>query len=190
MRLGTHNSLSYLKPAQWWLRPFSWMGRCQRLTYQQQYHMGVRYFDIRVRFIKNRHIFDAVSGHGLLTYGMRAADALAWLDEASTADDTVTVRLFWENERRHPKRGVEKWQLFISYCQRAFANLRLVGGACRYEYHEFIGHEPPLRVCYAEYYKKKFRVPFPLLWAKRHNKELKEKYAATGELCVFDFVDA
>nr|DAH01868.1 MAG TPA: hypothetical protein [Crassvirales sp.] len=29
MKLGTHNSMSYLKPKRWWMRPFHFIAKCQ-----------------------------------------------------------------------------------------------------------------------------------------------------------------
>lgn len=63
LKLGTHNSLSYHLP-QWWMIPFMWMARCQRLNIEEQYVLGVRYFDIRPKLVGGR----VVAGHGLATY--------------------------------------------------------------------------------------------------------------------------
>lgn len=48
MLLGSHNSLSYLPPKKWWMKPFHWMARCQRVDYKKQYALGVRVFDLRI----------------------------------------------------------------------------------------------------------------------------------------------
>lgn len=50
MILGTHNSVTYLQPKHWWLwfgKPFA---KCQDMNIEQQWNIGVRCFDIRVRF--------------------------------------------------------------------------------------------------------------------------------------------
>ena len=61
MILASHNSLTYYKP-QWYLRPLAWIGRCQSKTIQEQYELGVRYFDIRIKYDD----YTAISGHFLI----------------------------------------------------------------------------------------------------------------------------
>lgn len=47
--LGSHNSLTYLRPRKWWQVPFHFMARCQGVNYMEQYEKyGVRLFDLRV----------------------------------------------------------------------------------------------------------------------------------------------
>lgn len=48
---GSHNTMSYLPPRHWWMRPFRFIARCQSLTLEEQLEAGVRYFDLRVRFL-------------------------------------------------------------------------------------------------------------------------------------------
>lgn len=56
-KLGTHNSMTYMKPrttqmlAMW---PFA---KCQSMTYTEQYDFGVRFFDLRIRFIDGKPYF-------------------------------------------------------------------------------------------------------------------------------------
>lgn len=50
--IATHNSLSYLKPIHWYHRLLKPWYQCQDLTIQEQYNLGVRIFDIRVKQIK------------------------------------------------------------------------------------------------------------------------------------------
>lgn len=51
--LGSHNTFTY-KSAKWKIfNLFSNFWRCQDKTIDEQYNLGVRYFDIRVRKIKN-----------------------------------------------------------------------------------------------------------------------------------------
>lgn len=64
--LGSHNSLSYLPIKNWWQRITAPWARCQSLNILEQYNLGVRLFDIRVRigvrgelqFCHNITVFD------------------------------------------------------------------------------------------------------------------------------------
>lgn len=179
-KLGTHNSLSYL-PCQWWLRPFRWMGRCQRLTISEQYDKGVRRFDIRVKY---NDMCVAKSGHGLMTYNVLIKDVLALLDEKKD----VTVRLFLENSRFNPEKFFIQFRHDINRWKKEFTNIRFVEGGCRYNYTRFIEDIEPVRICHAEYWKKKFCIPYPLCWARRNNYRLHRGDDDT--VCsVYDFVE-
>lgn len=46
--IGTHNTMSYLPPKRWWMRPLRVFARCQRKTLTEQIAAGVRVFDLRV----------------------------------------------------------------------------------------------------------------------------------------------
>ena len=64
--LGSHNSLTYLRPKKWWMRPFHFMARCQRASYKEQYEKyGVRVFDLRVWFTDN---LDEEVRHGVMVF--------------------------------------------------------------------------------------------------------------------------
>lgn len=164
-KLGTHNSLSYHK-CQWWLRPFSWIGKCQSLTIQEQFDLGVRYFDIRVKFDKHGN---PISGHGLLTYNIDITQVLKYLDNKK---ERIIVRLFLENSKKNPNKWNNLFADYIQYWKQAYPYLYFVEGGCRYEYKNFISCNIDSRVCYAEYWKKKFCIPFPKIWAKKHNSNL------------------
>lgn len=184
-KLGTHNSLSYLVP-QWWLRLFNFIGKCQNLTIKEQFDFGVRYFDIRVKYNKNNV---AKSGHGLLNYNILIDDVLNLLNiYAYNNKCKVIVRLFLENNKCNPRKHDNLFIKDIKYWINTYTNINFVEGGCRYDYKRFIEKDCDINVCYAEYWKMKFCIPFPKLWAKRNNKDKKEnldKYKYN----VFDFIE-
>ncbi|MCM1295672.1 MAG: hypothetical protein NC311_09035 [Muribaculaceae bacterium] len=46
--IGSHNTMSYLRPLHWWAWPLRAFARCQRLTLLEQLDAGARAVDIRV----------------------------------------------------------------------------------------------------------------------------------------------
>lgn len=46
--IGTHNTMSYLPPKRWWMRPLRVFARCQRKTLAEQVAAGAQVFDLRV----------------------------------------------------------------------------------------------------------------------------------------------
>jgi hypothetical protein len=98
--LGSHNSMSYLQAKHWWMRPFKFIARCQRVDIEQQLALGVRYFDLRLRIDKSGNYEFA---HGLMKYeGGRQAvyDTLVLLDyyAESYPKDPIYVRVVLEKD--------------------------------------------------------------------------------------------
>ncbi|MBR6907991.1 hypothetical protein IKN40_05920, partial [bacterium] len=54
MKIGSHNSFTYLPVKQWWMKLFRFVGRCQRVDYLKQLELGVTFFDLRIRFDENQ----------------------------------------------------------------------------------------------------------------------------------------
>lgn len=175
-KLGTHNSLSYL-PCQWWLRLFSWIGRCQSLNIEEQYDRGVRWFDIRIKYKEDR----IVSGHGLLTYN---ADIDAVFTFLNSKKDCI-VRLFLENSKKNPEKHFDRFEKDIESWKEQYPDIRFVEGGCRYQYRQFIADKEKTRDCYWE---KDFGLSLPCWWAKRHNYQLHHGDNET-EYSVYDFIE-
>lgn len=71
--LGSHNSATYLNPRKWWMKPFSWMAKCQNNTILNQIILGATVFDFRIRlkgYIDPDNLINNVRiVHGLVEYG-------------------------------------------------------------------------------------------------------------------------
>lgn len=90
--LGSHNSLSYLRPSSILLWPFHFTARCQGVNIRAQYSLGVRVFDIRLWFDKDGR---PLVKHGWITFRCsveKLSGILGWLNEKG---DT-SVRLILE----------------------------------------------------------------------------------------------
>lgn len=66
MITGTHNTMSYLRPAAWWMRPFRPWAQCQTLDIRAQLYHRARYFDLRIRI--DQRTGDPYFCHGLIAY--------------------------------------------------------------------------------------------------------------------------
>ena len=71
--LGSHNSATYLNARKWWMKPFSWMAKCQNNTILNQIQLGATVFDFRIRlkgYIDPDNLINNVRiVHGLVEYG-------------------------------------------------------------------------------------------------------------------------
>lgn len=175
--LGTHNSLSYL-PCQWYLRPFAWIGRCQSVSLAEQYKKGVRWFDIRIKYVDG----NVVSGHGLLTYDISIPVVLNYLNNCC---DCI-VRLFLENAKHNPTKYFDRFTSDIANWQRSFPNIRFVEGGCRYAYRQFVQDKVPTRCCY--WSKGDTLIPYPKCYAIRNN-PVSHLYDSEQEYTIYDFIE-
>lgn len=81
MILGSHNSWSYLPVKHWWIRPFSFIYKCQEVDIKTQYSKyNTRCFDLRIRFNKKG---DLILAHGLAEFSITEEELwkqLEWID--------------------------------------------------------------------------------------------------------------
>lgn len=95
--IGTHNSMTYLRPAHWYgwfMIPFA---RCQNKTIEEQWNDGARCFDLRIRFTKQGEPYFA---HGLYecTHKANPAHVLEELYKLMLRDnEQAFVRLILED---------------------------------------------------------------------------------------------
>ena len=109
--IGTHNSMTFSRPAKWYgylMIPFA---RCQRLTIRGQFYAGVRCFDLRIRF---RRDGTPCFAHGMMTLRGNVQGTLMIINAlAYYAKCPVYVRLVLEDGQ------CLDWQekLFRAFCK-------------------------------------------------------------------------
>lgn len=125
-KLGTHNSMTYMKPcgdakmlAMW---PFA---RCQSMTYTEQYDFGVRFFDLRIRFIDGTPYF----AHGEVTFC--EVDARTVLDYLNSKGG-CEVNLVLENTSAIGETQHEPFREFAKECEEKYNNIEFCGGWTKY----------------------------------------------------------
>lgn len=207
MRLGSHNSMTYLKP-QWWLRPFAWMGRCQSLDIKQQFNAGARWFDLRIAFDNKGFPFFA---HGLMSYkGVSVKDVLKTLDALASdcTGERVYIRVLNE---RNSNTSKTLFQMFCNELPFNYPNLIFTGGQNKKDWsllYDFKNYpDMPLvdkysscnhdHCIYDETGKEVKHVNntgsfwddlFPWIYAKRHNTGNKNKYRGVPVYLIQDFI--
>lgn len=62
--IGSHNTMTYLKPKYWIFRLFTSFWRCQKLTIDEQLDSNVKFFDLRVIWNKKKYSWEFA--HGLV----------------------------------------------------------------------------------------------------------------------------
>ena len=186
MILGSHNSWSYLPVRKWWMKPIAFMARCQNIDIRKQYEMGVRCFDLRVRFDSDGNMIVA---HGIIEYkDAHALIALMWLDDRK--DCYVRVLHEARSEKQYTKYSVESFKKFCCMLENNFKNTRFWCGRNLYNWktdYDF-GDDPYYDEKYGSVSDMKWLYGWwPWLYAKLHNrKNLKE---GSEGILLIDYVN-
>jgi len=189
MILGSHNSWSYLPPRKWWMRPIAFTARCQSADIRKQYELGVRCFDLRIRFTDEGRM---VIAHGIVEYKVSGAELyrdLRWIDEQG--DSYVRILHEARNERQYTKFYAS---LFHDLCK----NIEVIRGHIHWwcgrnlynwEKDYDFGDDPK---CYEKYGsvsgKKWLYGWWPWLYARLHNREIREQ-GTDNDILLIDYVD-
>lgn len=182
MTLASHNTMTYLKGTFW--NPFQFIARCQSKTIEEQYKLGVRYFDLRIAYDKYGH---AHFKHGLMTYKGSVYDTLKYLN---SLEEIVFVHLLLEVKSK--KQLERQSQYFIEDCKEfesIFKNISFTSGQNKYNW-ETLYKFNPLPHSLAENYssmpevKNKLWSLWPWLYAKLHCK----KHIDCPDFLMVDFV--
>lgn len=120
MKLASHNSLTYLPCKKWYMIPFNFVAKCQRVSLERQYvKYGIRMFDFRVAFNKASVPYIC---HGLMDYKGDIYDFLEYLNKHK--DTRVRIILEKENNKNSE-------ELFVKFCkalEQSYPNIRFFGG--------------------------------------------------------------
>lgn len=153
--LGSHNSLSFATPKKWWGKLFRFVGKCQSKDIKEQYELGVRYFDIRIKFDGD----NAVSAHGPIVFNCDIYEQLVKLLTVcmytTKEENPVYIRVILEYNKRQ-KNQDELDIMFKQVCQflknRFGYRFIFVGGRRKYDWeviYDFGNEEPELEDKYS-----------------------------------------
>ena len=132
--LASHNTMSYLKPSKWYLRPFTFISKCQDKNIVEQYILGIRMFDIRVRYDKHSNLIFA---HGLMSFKGPTVDEI--LNIINSLKD-CSVRLIFE-EYKYNKNTNNHTKLFIkdaTYFINKYKNINFFEFKRKYDWEQLI----------------------------------------------------
>ena len=192
MILGTHNSMTYLKPRKWWMRLINFTAKCQSVDLETQVaKYGVHYIDIRVKLNKGK----LVLAHGLVEYDLTPYQACGKIAAyASThKDEQFYLRVMLENDFNDTEEQRNAFRIFCSIINgsNVCKNLHIVGG---YEkkngtkIYEF--NDCDLDICgaFSSMSSNKLIHLWPWLYAKKHNKESYEN-GTDKDVLMLDFIE-
>ena len=91
INLGTHNSCTSYPVKGFWEKLIRWTAKCQGLSIQEQYDLGARYFDIRIRPGKR----GITVWHGVVEFEVDLREIFEYLNTKGNC----IVRLVLENRK-------------------------------------------------------------------------------------------
>ena len=169
-----------------WLLRFT--AKCQRLSIKEQYELGVRCFDLRVKWIGGK----MVVAHGIIQYDIDAQqvmDDLVWMNEKGDC----FVRMIHEIRTKHENTPTAK-TYFRNFCmtvENMLPRICFWNGRNLYDHskdYEF-NCEPTCEELYASVRKPKLIDDWwPWWYAWLNNKRIKEA-GTTKDILMIDFVD-
>lgn len=186
-KLASHNTMSYLTPTKWWMKLFKCIYKCQDLTIDEQYKLGVRVFDFRVTYYKDKLIF----AHGIIKF--EHIDIYKLLDKINKWGD-CSIRIVLEENKQNDNTFVySKWfvhdvRAFIT----KFPNIKFFEGTRKYDWNILV---PDIFLNNPDYVQRIssmngniFTRFFPRLYAKLNNKRNISKHYVRNQYLFIDFI--
>lgn len=183
-KLASHDTMTYLKPKQWYLYPFRFTAKCQSKSIEKQYEQyGIRYFDLRVSYDKNNQIEFC---HGSMRFKGNVEEVLEYLNNKG---EEVWIRFILEgNETTFKFKYLFHQEviplvkshlktLFKKDCKRfeeKYTNLKFHNGRSKWDWkvvYKFKNSEPSLDQKVSSMTWKIFDDWCPWFYAKLMNKK-------------------
>lgn len=177
--LGSHNSCTYLPCKHWWMYLINWAAKCQNKTLSEQFHAGVRYFDIRVKWNEKDRTW--VIAHGLIEYKGSIGRILETLNAlAKFYEEKIYVRFLLEYNKMPDDEATKilKLENYVKWSRGYYSNLHY--HLIETKWNEKVIDEYTKGIILTHKYssvlgKKRF-LWIPYWYAKLHNNKTKEDY--------------
>lgn len=187
-KLGTHNSMSYLPPKQWWMKPFHFIAKCQNKTVQEQYASGVEVFDIRIKWNRQNHTWEFAHGSMIFKSNNNIEDIFSYLNER---EDKLFIRLILEYNK--PPKDVDnisiQFQYDVEKWIEKYTNLTFFAFNRKYDWKELYhsNYKPIIEQAVSSMNNTLFDDWCPWLYAKINNKKKLEQ-GTDKDILLIDFV--
>lgn len=184
MKIGTHNSMSYLRPKKWYMYLFRFIAKCQQVDIKKQYELGARMFDLRIGYDKNSKL---EFRHGRMTFKGNVEEALKFLNTRRTK---CYIRLILEIK----KDDLSQELLFIKDCRKwesEYKKLVFFCGRRKYDWeiiYKFKTPEPIINQLVSSMTWKKLDDWYPWIYARLMNRKNISEYNSKDWLLI-DFIN-
>ena len=184
--LGSHNSLTYLKSN----NLFKSWAKCQEINYLQQYNLGVRCFDVRIKFEKGQPkiVHNNVDYKG----GKEVLDSLyKFMD--SKGDCYLRLILDVRSTPKNEDVLVGMFKQYILYVQTYFPNIKFIEARTYWDWQNYCDVVFSVIEKHASVAGKVGVFKKPKDYAKNNNTTIREEYEeilqSGVEVLLIDFVN-
>lgn len=192
---ASHNTFSYYKPKQWYLRPFAFVAKCQSKSLAEQVNEGIKVFDLRLRQDKDG---EWVIAHNAFVYVKgfdTIIDILQWLDIAARySDKSIYVRVLHEvrNEKQACYNStIDFWQL-CKQIKCECPHIRFFGGQRVFDWVQEYHFPEENNIDYIELHASrrwsKWLHWWPWLYAWLYNETNESMYEDKDVVAYMDFI--
>lgn len=189
--LGSHNALSYLSPSGLKSKLLNKWAKCQEVPYADQYALGVRYFDIHIKFEKGKPVIV----HNNVTY-KGGEGLLNQMFAFFNVKKNCYIR-FGLDIRKKPKDADSQVKMFTDYVNNIQERYPFVKVADAIVYWDWSRPIMPATIQVTEKHASVTStielLKTPRNYAKNNNTRIKEEYSsvvrAKKEVLLIDFVN-
>lgn len=203
MKIGTHNSLTYLTPKKWWQKLIKFTAKCQEVDYEKQYELGARVFDVRLWYDDDLKM---EVRHGRIAYKIGYTVFFNMLDFLEEKGDCY-VRLICEEDSfaKNDQTVINKEKRFIEDCryvESLYNNIKFFGGNRKYDWkvlYNFKNKDVPNLIDRYSSTTSLFKSDnkwlavlddlYPKLYAKLKNKRLVKEHDDKEGYLFIDFIN-
>lgn len=194
---GSHNTFTYLRPKQWWLRPFAFIAKCQSNPVDIQIQNGVRCLDLRVRTNKDGEIEVPHNAFVYIKGKDRIKKLLYHIYLSIPEGEQVHIRVLHEvrnkkQEKYSNKESFENFCLWLESLEEDFPNIKFFGGQRIMDWRQDFVFPREDEIQYVEKHASvawpKWFHWWPWLYAKLYNKRIVEEYKNKDVVLFYDFL--
>lgn len=169
--IGTHNSMSYLKPSKWYMRPFAFIAKCQE---EDIFMQLLRYDIVDLRISLDRDGCWRFR-HGLIEYVKE--DLFKILSLINAAYPGKVVRLMLEyTTKRNREYSIERFKRLCAIIEQDYPEIVFIGGKDKETYKTIYTFKHGIDIILNQFVSsvradaKWYERLFPKLYAKRMNR--------------------
>lgn len=187
MILGSHNSMTYLKPSKWYQRLARFCYRNQSISLCEQIKAGVCYFDIRVRKNKDdKWVF----AHGLVEFKFDKYlyDIYEYMYLLNVySENNFIVKLTLEITKPDIKQE-EQFKTLCINLKYAHSRITFVGGTAKYDWNTKIYDFRNTDFSIHKYKSAERATVMPIIHSILNNEKYLKTYKNTDRTLVLDFI--
>lgn len=188
--IGSHNALSYLPPKGLTSKLFNKWAKCQEVDYAAQYNLGVRYFDVHIKFKNN----ELVIVHNKVTY-KGGEDVLKALFSFMNLKKDCYLRLLLD-VRSEPKDAAKQITLFKNYVleiQTMFPFIKFADAIIFWSWTRLFPAQIGVTEKHASVTSTTELLKTPKNYCQNNNKQLRETYKdvvnSNNQVLLIDYVN-